>query len=441
MVPTLQSLTADVARYAQAPADDLYPAIGQRIAQVSGQCRAWSEEEQAELEKLMVRSAKVEPIWGLLAGTCLWASGRHREQDFHNVWNCSRYAGIQSRFSRLSPQDHLRNLATVYEQANATAAHIISGNALRQLHTYAEAESAYLQGLERVPDSPFLKLRLVDQWLMTYQHARAAQLLASLRARFPFALEMMFTLPIPEDAAVPDNLFPHLDPGDAEHIWFVAADPVYIQRYGPRLAKSVAAVASRAGNSGLRLHVHVPREADCPVPLPTLQAMAALVPVNITQRTLDLSRVTPNQRATIFACERFLFLAEMLAKYDRPMLLTDIDVECLQDPSALFAQMGDADIVHTRFATVRDAWDRYPATVLLARPTPAAIAFFKKLSGMLLTLLRNHPQPWFADQIALFRLIEEGLTSAKLTCREHLMTDTDSPKAYFRILHGSWASD
>ena len=57
---------------------------------------------------------------------------------------------------------------------------------------------------------------------------------------------------------------------------------------------------------------------------------------------------------------------------------------------------------------------------------------------MIITLLNNHPQPWFVDQIALFRLIEEGLTPAKCVCLENILTDTDSPKAYFRILHASW---
>jgi hypothetical protein len=43
------------------------------------------------------------------------------------------------------------------------------------------------------------------------------------------------------------------------------------------------------------------------------------------------------------------------------------------------------------------------------------------------------------DQIAIFRLIEEGLTPAKCVHLELLLTDTTpSATGFFRILHGSW---
>ena len=73
----------------------------------------------------------------------------------------------------------------------------------------------------------------------------------------------------------------------------------------------------------------------------------------------------------------------------------------------------------------------------MVRPTPAAIAFFQRLSGMVIALLNAHPQPWFVDQIAIFRLIEEGLTPAKCVHLELLLTDTPSMTGFFRILHGS----
>jgi hypothetical protein len=57
---------------------------------------------------------------------------------------------------------------------------------------------------------------------------------------------------------------------------------------------------------------------------------------------------------------------------------------------------------------------------------------------MIITLLNNHPNPWFVDQVALFRLIEGGLTPAKFVYLKQILTDTDSPNAYLRILHGSW---
>lgn len=404
---------------------------------------ASSDSEVARtLEKFMRASATVEPVWGLLAGTRLWAVGQRQAHDFHNVWNCARYAGIESRFSGFTATQHLQWVANLDRAAEAEhvdpAPFIVRGNALRQLHRHAEAESAYIEGLEACPEDPFLKFRLVDLWLMTYQHARAEQLLASLRTRYPSALEMMFCLPVVENAVGPENVLPELSADGAELVWLVAADPVYLQRYGLRLAEGIA---QRAGNDHagkVKLHVHGVTEPGKPLPVDVLGAMAGLLPLHVTQRELNLVGASPNQRKALFASERFLFLAEMLAKYQRPMLVTDIDVDPLKSPLDLIEQMGDADIAHTRFGTVREAWDRYPATALLFRPTAAAVAFCKRLSGMIITLLNSHPNPWFVDQIALFRLIEGGLTPAKLACLELLLTDTDSPRAYFRILHGSW---
>jgi hypothetical protein len=439
---TTRSLAADIVHYAQHQSVDLYQSIGQRIATLSKVERTLSIEDQSELGNIMTYSVNIEPIWGLLAGICLWSNGCRKANGFLNVWNLARYAGIQSRFSKLSPQEHLDNSKNTYIKANKAAICIIEGNALRQLHKYADAESAYLQGLTFSPDNPFLKFRLVDLWLITYQHARANQMLASLKSRYLYALEMLFALPVPDDIQGPDNQLPPLDPGEAEIIWLVAADPVYLQRYGVRLAKTVAnPLVSRQSSARVRLHVHVIKGTDCATPIETLQAMAAVVPINITQRTLDLSSFSSNRRAALFSCERFLFLAEMITKYNTPLLVTDIDIECLNDPYVIFEKMNDADIAYSKFGIVRDAWDLYPATALFVKPTEATIYFFKRLSGMLIHLLDNHPRPWFVDQISLFRLIENGLTPAKFAYFEQILTDTNSPNAYFQILHGSWEKD
>ncbi len=449
MLTELATLQAEIALYQTDRDPARYASISQSLTRLSVEERTQTTEQQQALEQLMVLSATIEPVWGLLAGLLRWESGCQRPHDFSNIWNCARYAGIQSRFSTLSAQTYLAHVETLYNRQQLPhhpAPFIITGNAYRQLQRYAEAETAYLQGLDTCIDDPFLKFRLIDLWLMTYQHNRAQQMLVSLRSRYPQALEMMFAMPVPDDVAGPVNLLPELNSGDSDIVWLVAADPVYLRRYGLPLAQSIAAQIKPEGQAGastpppppMHLHVHVVVEADKTAPTETLDAMAAWVPIHSTQRVLDLRSASANQRSALFASERFLFLAEMLTKYAKPMLVTDIDVECLKDPRELFNDMGDADIGYTRFHTVRDAWDRYPATVLLFKPTEAAIIFCKRLSGMIITLLNSHPEPWFVDQIALFRLIEGGLTPAKFAYLENILTDTDSPKAYFRILHASW---
>lgn len=452
---SLETLTAQVQRYAaltERPEAD-FSSISRALAELNAPAAGYAAaslapETQSALEQLMVACVNVEPVWALQVGVRLWASGRQQPHDFSNLWNCARYAGIHSRFSAFTPEQHLSHLATLHG-ADLAHAHnpvpfIVRGNALRQLHRYGEAESAYLEGLSTCPDNPFLKFRLIDMWLMTYQHARANDLLASLRSRYPYALEHLFALPVPETAQAPGDVFTGLDAQGAELVWLVAADPVYIQRYGLRLAQGIATLLNAAPDSPrIHLHVHGIVEAGTPLPMEVLQAMAGISPrlsLHFTQREVNLQGATPNQRKAFFASERFLFLHELLQKYKRPMLVTDIDVDPMQHPAQLVRAVGDGDIGHTRFGTVRDAWDRYPATALVFQPTEAAITFCQRLSATILSLLGQHPEPWFVDQVALFRLIEGGSTPAKLTYLPLILTDGDSPLAYFRILHGSWTA-
>jgi len=82
----------------------------------------------------MVVCVNVEPVWALQAGVRLWVSGKQQPHDFSNLWNCARYAGIQSRFSAFTPEQHLQHLATLYG-ADLAHAHnpvpfIVRGNAL-----------------------------------------------------------------------------------------------------------------------------------------------------------------------------------------------------------------------------------------------------------------------------------------------------------------------
>jgi hypothetical protein len=167
-MPTISQLESEISRYKNSHAHESFVTITQDLQQLSTD--AFNPSDNNSLKQLMVSCATTEPIWGLLLGLHLWQLGCTTSADFHNVWNCSRYAGIQSRYSTLSATEHLANSVTLYASVNGSsnaAQYITAGNAYRQLHRYAEAECAYLQGLDVCVDDPFLKFRLVDLWLMT----------------------------------------------------------------------------------------------------------------------------------------------------------------------------------------------------------------------------------------------------------------------------------
>ena len=117
----LETLSAEVKRYAaltERPAAD-YSNISRILAELNAPAVGYPPasllpEVQAALEQLMVACVNVEPVWALQAGVCLWASGRQQPHDFLNLWNCARYAGIESRFSAFTAEQHLQHLATLY---------------------------------------------------------------------------------------------------------------------------------------------------------------------------------------------------------------------------------------------------------------------------------------------------------------------------------------
>jgi hypothetical protein len=419
---------------------DLFHQVTQQISLFGS---VTSEQELQTVNQLMVECATIEPVWGLQLGLIFWSSGRRQPHDFLNIWNCSRYAGISSRYSPWTAQQHQTNSQNCFGKGliNVTspAPYIIQGNAFRQMHRYHEAESTYLQGLSTCVNNPFLLFRLIDLWLITYQFDRAVRLLHHLRSSYPYALEQMFAIPVSASIdSLTSKVFNSLDASATDMIWLVAADPVYVQRYGLRLVQGIVKLTQTPISSKIKLHVHVISDGATTVPMSELQLMSSLMPIHITHRTVNLEHSSLNQRKAIFASERFIVLHELLQTYNKPLLVTDIDVDPLQHPIKLFEQMGEGDIGYTRFGVVRDAWDLYPATALAFFPTQNAINFCKSLSAMIISLLNSHPNPWFVDQVALYRLIEGGLTPAKFIFLEHILNDSESSHAFFRILHGSW---
>jgi hypothetical protein len=386
--------------------------------------------------QLQMDVATGECAWALLVGQWLWRSGCQAPTDFDNQRQFSQFGAASRKFSRIEIAGHEALALQAAAAHPSPAVFVLLGNVRRFLHRYGAAEDAYLEGLQRFPGDPFLKLRLADLHLATYRLPQAHALLRQLQPLYPYARQMMFLVPRDSGARVPPLMFPPLSCGDKPLVWLVAADPVYMERYATALADSVRAATNR-----VHMHFHVLGDWQAPLAAATKRAIQAAAPgAVLSERQLDLATAPPHWRKALFASERFLILAELLEKYATPMLVTDIDVRCLKEPLELLERLGERELGYTNFKNTLEAWERYAATALLVRPTPAAIEFFRNMAGLLLSTLDSHPQPWFNDQIALFRLIEEFPSQLRCAFLEHILTDTEppSPKGYFQILHGSW---
>lgn len=222
-------------------------------------------------------------------------------------------------------------------------------------------------------------------------------------------------------------------------VWLIACDPVYLEKYGERLMTSLMAVkASTDTASVLKIHVHVVSDVDSPAPIETLSRMRAVTPFEVTRRTHALKGHSGAQHAALFACERFLVLPELMQRYQCPILVTDVDVSCIQHPIDLLRYLNGTDLLMTRFGVAREAWDLHPATFVLFNLTDAAQQFAARLCAIIEHLLRTHPNPWFADQVALYRVLELERPPLSLGLVLGVITDEPDSNAFFTTFHGSW---
>ena len=134
-MPKVSQLESEISRYKNSHVPHSFVTITKGLQQLITD--TFNPSDSNALKQLMVSCATTEPIWGLLLGLHLWQLDCTNAADFHNVWNCSRYAGIQSRYSSLNATEHLANSTTLYASVNGSssaAQYITAGNAYRQLH-------------------------------------------------------------------------------------------------------------------------------------------------------------------------------------------------------------------------------------------------------------------------------------------------------------------
>lgn len=394
--------------------------------------------------------SKQEPIWGLFAWLYLWGKGTPETDCFHQVWECARFAGSESRYSRLSASQYL-HLADSLLAMNGLApmpvtssvAHLIRGNALRQLEQHEAAATAYQVGHIAESAFPFNTLRLADLWLATGKFRAAEALLHSLQPAYPGALEMLFLhAPAAPPNVAASSVVAALDPQKSSTqclVWLIACDPVYLEKYGEQLLTSLMAAKVPTDAIGIfKIHVHVVSDIASPAPMETLRRMHDVAPFEVTRRTYALKGFTSAQRAALFACERFLVLPELLQRYQCPMLVTDVDVSCTRHPMGLLHYLDGTDVVMTRFRVVREAWDLHSATFAMFNVSNAAQQFVARLRVIINHLLSNHPNPWFADQVALYRVLELERPPLSLGLLNGVISDEPDTNAFFTTLHGSW---
>jgi tetratricopeptide (TPR) repeat protein len=416
-------------------------AIAARANNPSPESASATEELIAVLGELLHACGHREITLALFAALQLQTLRPGNAGDFHNAWTCARWAGTHCFHGALPTAwylEYAQQLATAHPQP---AAWILMGNALRRLGRFEEGLTAYRDGLARHPENPFLALRMANLLLALGRHRPAQALITPIAQRWPRIRERMFILPpdLPEpdtasaqanaqaparraSAPLPTKrsfadrfVFPALPPIQRPGIWLICADPVYIERHGPRLVQSIT-----ASNPGLwHLHCHVIRTADAPLPTASMAQIAALAQAcTFSERVLapwDDAATAGNplpdsHRRARYACERLLVLPGLLRQVSVPVLCSDIDLECLDSCAHWQSSAKPTDLALYGGGDAKtEPWETFNASLMLANPSPVAIRALQTAGQLAIEILECHPDPWFADQVALHRIATEGV--------------------------------
>jgi len=184
-------------------------------------------------------------------------------------------------------------------------------------------------------------------------------------------------------------------PVDAPCVFLAGCSEPYLDRFGEKL---VAALDS----AGLRtvLHFHV---AD---PSPALAAKIAALAGPC--RNLELRYSTEiyrharegYSRASFYACSRLIRLPEILAHYNRDVMMWDMDAAGVHHVDRLIAAMTDFDLGYFEMANQRPPLICHLAVAYYAN-TPAMRRTASLISAYAVLKLRQTPY-WLLDQSSVF---------------------------------------
>lgn len=295
----------------------------------------------------------------------------------------------------LSEDECRRALA---ETGGDAVALVALANLDRRAGRQHRAEALYRQAAALRPALPFAAARLAALLAEQRRFAEASALFQTVGAAHGGLeqairldrdfLAALTTAPPPVPAANSTDDF----------VVYAGCDSGYFRRFSAALVNSLAASGARA-----RLHFHIV-DADSDA-LAHLDRLRLRHPALTIDHSAEPSppHFSAEQRRTFYACARFLHLPDLLRLHGRPVLMVDVDLVMLRDPTPLVERLRRerADIALT-VGSQRDPWCELWADAVLAAPSTAAIAALDRVRAYIRHFLDRGLAPWFLDQVALF---------------------------------------
>ena len=197
-----------------------------------------------------------------------------------------------------------------------------------------------------------------------------------------------------------------LDPADlalmreAEVVLFVSGNVDYIRRF---LEPAVRSFELRSGLRG-GVHVHIIEPDEGSLCVVERLRLSCSLPIAVSRETVDRDLISPPALKSYFSIARFLLLPDILARYGRTVLMTDIDQLVLKSLVDLIerAETHDAALLYfPRFVT--NVFAMTSASALVACWTDEGRRFAAKMRDYLVDRIDAlaGALPWHLDQGAL----------------------------------------
>lgn len=292
---------------------------------------------------------------------------------------------------------------------------VACGNALRRDGQGLRAERAYRRALERFPELSFTLSRLACLCAEQHRLEEADALFRQAAERHGGRDGVTRTDPAflraLRQAPPPAGIRATIEEGAATSarplVVYASCDAVYAGKFLPAMVRSI--VEDSGLDCAIALHLINP-DAATEATLAALTAAHGRERFIVLRETIDLAPLGAFAK-TYFACSRFLVLPDLLVRWQRPVLMLDVDLLAIRDLTPLLASSAHSDLGMMSHALKRlDIWSLLYADVLHVRPTRGALRFLDLARRYIRHFLDAGAPYWFLDQAALAAVHLAGFT-------------------------------
>ncbi|MFS2013773.1 tetratricopeptide repeat protein [Azospirillum sp. CT11-132] len=290
------------------------------------------------------------------------------------------------------------------------------GNALRRDGQALRAERAYRRALELYPEVSFTLSRLACLCAEQHRLEEADALFLQAAERHGGRDAVTRTNPAflqalregPPPAGIRATIQEGAGAGARPLVVYACCDAVYARKFLPTMVRSIAEDSGL--DCAIALHLVNP-DAEAEATVAALTATHGADRFIILRETIDLSPLSDNAK-TYYACSRFLVLPDLLIRWQRPVLMLDVDLLAIRDLNPLLATSAHSDLGMMSHALKRlDIWSLLYADVLHIRPTTGAWHFLDQTRRYIRHFLDRGLPVWFLDQAALAAVHLAGFTA------------------------------